>query len=108
MILQAHWKNTFPKRGLVFITLGDAPPPGLVKDHTFPVSFLNPSLSGIGLKISVRTDSIESTFVANNLQAGKWTEADKLDGLDGPDRMDGVDTAQAECLKGHKAYRVVP
>ena len=47
MILHAHWKNTFPKKQFgFFITLGD-PPPGLVKDHTFPeIFFLNPSLNG--------------------------------------------------------------
>ena len=44
MILQTHSKNTFPKKGVwFFITLSD-PPPGLVKDQTFP-DFFSPSLS---------------------------------------------------------------
>ena len=46
MILQAHLKNTFPKKGFgFFIILGD-PPPGLVKDHTFAAFFfVHPSLT---------------------------------------------------------------
>ena len=41
MILQAHWKNTFPKKGFGFL-LPSETPPGLVKDHTFAAFFSAP------------------------------------------------------------------